>query len=54
MSISEKLLLKAILEIIDFDWRDACNDICVFTHPKGRNPHLGNVRKQIIELFEEK
>jgi hypothetical protein len=49
--IKSEDLLKEVLELIDFDWRDACSPICAVTHPIKYNPHLMDLRKEIIRLF---
>ena len=54
MTTKEKNNLKReILRIIDFDWRDACSDICSYTHPKGGyNPHLVDTRKELLKFID--
>ena len=52
VSLDSKLVLKKILKLIDYDWRDSCSPICAVTHPIERNPHLTDLRKDIIRLFK--
>ena len=53
MTIKEKNNLKReIIKIVDFDWRDACSPICAVTHPVKYNPHLGDLRKELLDFID--